>query len=99
MKLLDKWTLSEWAYNQCKRGNDTPEIRKLITSQYWSFEYCRDIKDIKEMWSKIKSSYWAYWYCRWIKNRPEVKKFIELNEKEGIIMKPPKGNFKNEVIR
>ena len=53
MKLLNEYEMSEWAYNECFNGNDTPEIRKLITDSYYSYEYCRWIKDRDELWLKI----------------------------------------------
>ena len=72
MKLTDEEKISEWAYYQCKNGNDTEQMRNLITYDYWIYYYCKDIKDIKEMWTKIKSQYWICHYCLNIKNREEL---------------------------
>ena len=72
MKLLDEWHLSDWAYSECCKGNNTKDIRDLITDDYWIFNYC---KDIEEMWSKIRNSYWAVMYCEWVKDRSEVRKY------------------------
>ena len=77
MKLLNKEDMSDWAYFECKNGNDNSEIRKLITKLVDVYCYCRDVRDIKEMWSRIKDPDWAFWYCRIIKNRPEVRKYIK----------------------
>ena len=69
MKLLNEYEMSSWAYKECAKGNDTKEIRELITNNGWIYNYC---KDIEEMWSKITDPSWAYLYCRDIKNRFEV---------------------------
>ena len=53
MKLLDKIKMSHWAYNQCKSGNDTPEMRKLITDSIWVYMYCKYIKENKRMLKKM----------------------------------------------
>ena len=75
MKLLDEKEMSCWAYNQCKRGNDIQEIRKLITKSFWAFLYCLYIKDIPEMWPRIKNKN-AFIYCQLIKKRDEIKNNI-----------------------
>jgi len=74
MKLTDKEEISKWAYYQCLNGNDTQEMRDLITDSNWAYSYCRDVKDRKEIWSKIKCSYWAHCYCKFVKDKPEVRK-------------------------
>ena len=65
-----------WAYEQCKNGNDTPEIRNLITEDFDIYYYCKYIKDKKEMWMKFNNNgtYWLLNYCLNIKNRKEVRK-------------------------
>ena len=88
MILLNKYQISEWAYHQCEEGNDTEEIRNLITHQYYAYKYCRHIKDIEEMWKKITKPDIAYWYWFWVKQRPEIKKYINFAR-----------GFKNEIIR
>jgi len=77
MKLIDKEEISRWAYWQCWNGNDTPEMRNLITNSYWVYFYCKNIKDIEEMWSKINRTIYAKWYCQDVKNRLEVRKIFE----------------------
>ena len=77
MKLTDKWQMSRWAYRQCLNGNDTPEMRNLITNEYVACLYCIDVKDIKEMWYKIKDPSWAEVYCKHVKNRQEVRKLYK----------------------
>ena len=76
MKLLDEWEVSEWAYWECKFGNNIKEIRKLITDNGLITWYCIHIKDVKKLWSKINDSYEASKYCCYIKDRPEVRKYI-----------------------
>ena len=78
MKILNEFEISKWAYNECLNGNDTPEIRKLITDSKLAYWYCKNIKDRKELWSKITDSEWAYWYCNDIKDRPEIRKLYEI---------------------
>jgi len=38
MKLTDEREMSGWAYWQCRNGNDTPEIRDLITDSSDSYD-------------------------------------------------------------
>jgi len=77
MKLTDEKAMSEWAYWQCFKGNDTPEMRDLIIDSGDAYCYCVHIRDIKEMWSKIKDPSWAEWYCSCINDRPEVRRYIK----------------------
>jgi len=53
MKLIDEEEISEWAFYQCKNGNDTIQMRRLITNIFWIQCYCNDIKNLKEMRYKI----------------------------------------------
>ena len=76
MKLTNKEEMSQWAYFQCKYGNDTPEMRNLITDSYWAYWYCRFVKDKKEMWKKIKDSDSATKYCINVSCREELFKYI-----------------------
>jgi len=69
MKLTDEREMSRWAFNQCKNGNDTPEMRYLITKNWDAYHYCRWIKDRPEVRSKINDSFYVYLYCRFIKNK------------------------------
>jgi len=85
MKLTDEYEMSEWAYEQCRNGNDTPEMRDLITDSIDAFRYCKNVKDRPEMWVKINDSFAAYWYCKEIKDRPEVKCFMLKSETLGDI--------------
>lgn len=73
MKLTNRNEMSRWAYLQCKNGNDTKEMRNLITNGCWSFYYCKCIKDRKEMWKKIRNKN-AFNYCQYIDHREEIKK-------------------------
>lgn len=77
MKLTNKEELSRWAFWQCYKGNDTEEMRSLITHSEWAYWYCKCIKDIEEMWSKINNPNWAYLYCIYVKNRLEVRKYMK----------------------
>jgi len=83
MKLTDEYEMSGWALNQCRNGNDTPEMRGLINNVYHSYLYCRDVNDRKKIWSKITDSCVAYWYCKNVKDRPEVRRYIknEINKR------------------
>ena len=54
MKLTNKCDISIWAFKQCFNGNDTEEIRDLITSDWWMAFYCIDIKIRKNMIDKIR---------------------------------------------
>ena len=75
MKLLNEEEISELVCNECATGNDTPEMRKLITKQYWIYWYCYCVKDRKEMWSKIRDPITAYYYCKDVKYRKEVWRY------------------------
>ena len=76
MKLTDEIEINAWAYNQCMIGNDTKQMRRLITNNALIYSYCRNIKDREEMLSKI-TDYDAYRYCKYIKDRPEVRRYIK----------------------
>ena len=54
MKLLNEEKMSMWAFFECKNGNNTPEMRKLITNEKWAYIYCLDIKDRLEVRKYIK---------------------------------------------
>lgn len=75
-KLTNKYEKSHWAINECLRGVEPEQLRKLITESKDAFIYCRHINDIEEMWRRITNSFWAKNYCKYIKNRPEVRKYI-----------------------
>lgn len=77
MKITNKTEMSWWAFEECWFGNDTPEMRNLITDDLWIYRYCEYIKDRKEMWSKIKSKYMSKVYYYTIKKRPELKKLFK----------------------
>ena len=77
MKLLDERDMSLWAYSECLKGNDTPEIRNLITNHFCLYSYCVMIKDREEMWSKITHPVWAKAYCIDVKERPRVLKYVK----------------------
>jgi hypothetical protein len=64
MKLIDEEEMSCWAFCQCLNGNDTEEMKDLITNSWDAYWYCRNIKDREEMWKNITTSYWAKEYCR-----------------------------------
>ena len=58
MKLLDEEKMNHWAYWECRNGNDTPEIRKLITLNRWKLFYCLNINDIEEFHNSIPYKDW-----------------------------------------
>ena len=37
MKLTNEKEISEWAYYQCKNGNDTIQMRRLITNSCYVY--------------------------------------------------------------
>ena len=76
MKITHKEEMSQWAFEECWNGNDTPEMRNLITDDLWIYRYCECIKDRKEMWSRIKTKYIARVYYFVIKKRPEIRKIF-----------------------
>lgn len=59
MKLLSKWQISKWAYEQCL-NNDIEEIRNLITDPYIAYLYCTNVKDRPEVRKYIKDPF-ALW--------------------------------------
>ena len=46
--------MSRWALNQCESGNDTEEMRNLITNDWDMIVYYTLIKEDEIMLSKIK---------------------------------------------
>ena len=48
MKLTDKKEMSKWAFEQCLGGNNSEEIRSLVTLDMWIYLYCM-IKREKEL--------------------------------------------------
>ena len=74
MKLTNKWEISEWAYHQCLNGNDTEEMRDLITEEAHIYSYCKKIEDRTDMWPRINSWFYAISYCRHVKYRRELAK-------------------------
>ena len=84
MKLLNKREMSMWAFEECRNGNDTKEMRKLITNQCDIYLYCLNVKDREEMWTKITDPTYALLYCIDVKNKPEVRKYIN-NSKAKMI--------------
>ena len=77
MKLLSKYEMSAFGFDECNWGNDTPEMRNLITDSQVAYLYCKQIRDIKEMWCKITDPIWISMYCRFVKDRPEVRKYVK----------------------
>ena len=67
MKLTDKWEMSEWAYEQCLKGNDTPEMRNLICFPDHAFLYCINIKNIEELRTKVNEPFWTIEYNELLK--------------------------------
>ena len=61
MKLLNEFEMSQWAYFQCLHGNDTPEIRKLITVSVWAAEYYFIINKNLEIKKRISHYDWISW--------------------------------------
>ena len=55
MKITDEREMSKWAYWQCKKGNDTLEIRNLITDKWWLLNYCLNIKRNPDMIKKLEN--------------------------------------------
>ena len=58
MKLVDKKEMSKWAFIQCKNGNDSEEMRDLITSPEWIYAYYVHIKSREEMKNKVSDVVW-----------------------------------------
>ena len=69
MKLLNEEEMSQWAYKECKKGNNTPEIRKLITNSAFAYWYCIYIESTEEMRSKLTEPFW-------VKRYREARKYI-----------------------
>ena len=57
MKFLNEREMSDWAYRECKKGNDTEEIRKLITDSFWAYMYCYCIGHNNKLSKKISKHY------------------------------------------
>ena len=69
MKLINEWEISRWAINECRKGNDIPEIRKLITSSVWAYHYCRFFDNDPEVRKHVTNN----WYLECL-NELDLKK-------------------------
>lgn len=72
---FNEFELSNWAYRYCKKINDDPEVRKLITASKWACCYCRYIKDMPEVRKYITEKYWLNIYTE----EKEYSKKIKFN--------------------
>ena len=72
MKLLSEYEMSEWTYSECLKGNDTKEMRKLITNQCDIYLYWLNVKDREEMRKLITNQCDIYLYCLNVKDREEM---------------------------
>lgn len=64
MKLVDGHIIN------VEKGNDTPEMRDLITHSRCAYEYCKYLKNREELWQYIKNKQ-AFDYCQHIEDRKE----------------------------
>lgn len=53
-KTTDSKIISKWAFYQTYKGNDTQEIRDLITDSIWAYRYCQLVRHRPDMWNKIR---------------------------------------------
>jgi len=86
MKLIDKKEMSEWAYWQCRNGDDTQEIRDLITDTLFMYKYYKNVKKNRSFLNKLKKE---------SKQNKELrthlfKKYLRFNNREDLTFKIPK---------
>jgi len=62
MKILDEYEMSKWAFRQCLEGNDTEEMRSIITNPQWCWRYYVEIKHDEVMLHRILNSKWAGYF-------------------------------------
>lgn len=62
MKLTNKFEMSAWAFSQCLNGNDTKEMRDLITFPTSAYLYCKSIRNLPEMREKVNCQKWRFRY-------------------------------------
>jgi len=77
MKLIDKYDMSEWAYEQCWNGNDTEEIRNLIVEEWYAYLYCKFIGDVKEVKNKISDKSLLRKLCNYKREKWEQRMYDE----------------------
>lgn len=94
MKLLNKYEMSEWAYNKCLNGNNIPEIRKLITSTTWMLKYYKNIKSDPRILDKVINSKNSE---SKIVNSYLNSRYLRLNNDESLIFEIPKDFESNGI--
>ena len=50
---INEWEQSSWAFWRCYLGDDTPEMRKLITSPEWLYSYCKFVRNDTNIKNRI----------------------------------------------
>jgi len=64
--------ISQWAFQRCADGEDTPEMRDMITDSHWVYLYCKNIDNRAEIAIRITDPIWAGAYCQFLEGMPHM---------------------------
>ena len=66
--------ISEWAFQQCVDGEDTPEMREMITDSHWAYLYCKNVALREEVAVNVQDPTWSGLLCKMLEELPELLK-------------------------
>jgi hypothetical protein len=78
--------ISQWAYQRCADGEDTPEIRDMITDPHWAYLYCKTVVNRPEVAIRITEPMWAGPYCKFLETMPQLLNNDEWREVYAVIL-------------
>jgi hypothetical protein len=78
--------ISQWAFQRCVDGEDTPEMRNLITDSHWAYLYCKNVANRAEVAIRITDPMWAGPYCKFLETMPQLLNNDEWRETYAIIV-------------
>jgi len=70
--------ISQWAFQRCVDGEDTPEMRDLITDPHWAYLYCKNVANRPEVAIRITDPVWAGPYLKILEQLPD--RLLKSNE-------------------
>jgi hypothetical protein len=85
-KWLTPKKISQWAYQRCADGEDTPEIRDMITDPHWAYLYCKTVANRPEVAIRITEPMWAGPYCKFLETMPQLLNNDEWREVYAVIL-------------
>ena len=64
--------VSQWAFQRCADGENTQEMRDMITNSHWAYLYCKTIENREEIAIRITDPIWAWAYCQFLEGMPHL---------------------------